>query len=306
MNWIQFFDFLYKQLTRREQDTLRLIRREYEKVVTDLTKELGGLFVKIKDGKLSYMDIVAYRDIQRLQQQAVAQANRLGKYNREVIQSLLDDSYSFSYSWMSFGLEKAIDKTLGNVSPRTPELLALTQKNKIEKLRLNASLEKSRQKITADIQAAISQGLAQGQDLHQMAAEIQRVFTMDYNRALMISETEVHRIREQGTFDSAQNASNQGVVMVKYWVNMGDERVRKTRKANHRVLQGQKRALDEPFDLGNGVTAMIPGKSGTPYNDIRCRCFARYEVVGIKTIGVADGEAALQRQYKKWQQSKAS
>jgi len=305
MNWIQFFDFLYKQLTRREQDTLLQIRREYEQVVSDLVKELGGIFAKIQDGKLSYMDIVAYRDIQRLQQQAVAQANRLGKFNRDAIQKLLDNSYSLSYSWVSFGIEKAIDKTLSGASPRTPELLALTQKNQIEKLRLSGSLEKSRVKITADIQATISQGLTQGQDLHQMAAEIQRVFTMDYNRALMISETEVHRIREQGSFESAQNASNQGVEMVKYWVNMGDERVRKTHKANHRVLQGQKRALDAQFDLGNGVSAMTPGNSGTAHNDIRCRCFARYEVVGIKTIGVADGEAAVKQQYKKWQQSKA-
>ncbi|WP_426353679.1 phage minor head protein [Exiguobacterium sp. R-39] len=306
MNWQNFMDLIYKELTRRERNTLRKIRREYEAITTALIKEIGAVFSKIEDGNLSYTDIISFRKMQRIQQQAVAQANRLGQFNREAIQQLMDDSYGLSYSWMSFGIERAIDKTLEKATPRTPELLALTRKNQVEKLRLTASLEKSREKITAGIQAAISTGLMQGQNYQQIAKEIETVFTMDYNRASMIAETEVHRIREQGTFDSAQNASTQGIEMVKFWVNMGDEKVRKTRKANHRVLHGQKRALYQPFDLGNDVKAMMPGNSGTPYNDIRCRCIARYEVAGIKSVGVADGETAVKAQFKRWEQSKAS
>lgn len=305
MNWIQFFDFLYKLLTRREQDALRQIRREYEAVVKDLVGELGNIYNRIGgDGKLSYTDIVAFREIKRFQQQATAQANRLGKYNREVIEKLLDDSYGLSYGWMSFGVEKAVEKTLENAMPGLPEMIVLNRKNLVEKLVLSAALERSRAKITVGIQDAIEKGLINGSDFKQMAADIQRVFEMDYNRALTIAETEVHRIREQASNDSAQNASRQGVEMEKVWSNVGDERVRKTSKANHREVHGQRKKLNEPFELKNNVLAQMPGASGTPYNDIRCRCYARYEVIGIKTIGVADGKQALTRQFNAWKQRK--
>lgn len=306
MNWQQFADLIYKELTRVEQNALRKIRREYEEVTKKLLGDLGLIFNRISDGKLSYNDIVTARQIQTLQKQAIAQANRLGKFNREVIDKLLADSYELSYAWLGFGIEKAIDKTLENVTPRLPELLQITQYNQMEKIRLNKVMESSRVKITAGIQEAITVGMMQGADFKQMAAEVQKVFTMDYNRALTITETEVHRNREKATNDQAQNASRQGIEMVKVWVNMGDERVRKTTKANHRIIHNQKRPLDVPFDLVNGVQAMMPGHSGTPYNDIRCRCIARYEVVGIKTIGVKEGEAAVKAEFKKWQQSKTA
>ena len=64
----------------------------------------------------------------------------------------------------------------------------------------------------------------------------------------------------------------------KTWRSMQDERVRRTKKANHRKLDGQKRAVDEDFDLGRGVKASRPGSSGDPSNDINCRCIAAYDI----------------------------
>lgn len=306
MNWIQFFDVIYKLLTRREQDALRAIRREYEAVVRDLLGEVGAIYNRIgPDGKLSFTDIVAFKQMKELQQRAVAQANRLGRFNRTTIEKLLEESYDLSYSWMGYGIERAIDRTLENSMPGLATMATLNRSNMVDKLVLTAALEKSRAKITIGIQDAIEKGLVNGADFKQMAGDIQRVFEMDYNRALTIAETEVHRIREKGSNDSAKNAARQGINMEKVWVNMGDERVRKTRKADHRILHGQRKQLEEPFQLKGGVTAPHPGASNTPYNDIRCRCLARYEVVGIQTIGVAEGQEALTRDFQAWKDSKA-
>lgn len=307
MDWVKFFDILYSLLTRREKDSLRAIRREYEQTIKDLIGELGNIYNRIEgDGTLSFTDIKTFREIKRFQQRATAQANRLGKFNRETIDKLLDDSHGLSYSWMSFGVEKAVDITLKDATPSLPELVAFNRANMLEKIRLDRSLERSRAKITIGIQDAIENGLRQGHDFKLMAADIQKVFDMDYNRALVIAETEVHRVREIASRDSALNASRQGVEMEKVWSNVGDERVRKTSKANHRDVHGQRKALNDPFILKDGVTAQMPGSSGTPYNDIRCRCYARYEVVGIKTIGVAEGRDALVNDFKQWQQGKTS
>ena len=45
---------------------------------------------------------------------------------------------------------------------------------------------------------------------------------------------------------------------------------KKTRKA-HRLLDGQIRELDEPFEI-NGHKAMYPSNFGIPSLDINCRC----------------------------------
>lgn len=307
MNWIHFFDVLYKMLTRREQDTLRSIRREYEQTVKDLLGEVGAIYSRIgKDGKLSFQDIVTFKQMKEFQQRAVAQANRLGKYNRTVIEKLLEDSYDLSYSFMGYGIERAIERTLENSMPGLATMAMLNRSNMIDKLVLTAALEKSRAKITLGIQDAIEKGLINGADFNQMAGDIRRVFEMDYNRALTIAETEVHRIREKGSNDSARNAQRQGVEMEKVWSNVGDERVRKTSKADHQKVHGQRKALDDPFVLKNNILTQMPGSSGTPYNDIRCRCFARYEVVGIKTIGVAEGAEALRRDFNAWKDGKTT
>lgn len=307
MDWIKFFDILYSLLTRREKETLRDIRREYEQTIKNLIGELGNVYNRIEgNGTLSFTDIKTFREIKRFQQRAVAQANRLGKFNRDSIDKLLADSHGLSYSWMSFGVEKAVDITLQDATPSLPELLSFNRANMVEKIRLDKALERSRAKITLGIQDAIENGLRQGHDFKLMAADIQKVFDMDYNRALVIAETEVHRVRELASRDSAVNAERQGVQMEKVWSNVGDERVRKTSKANHRDVHGQRKALNEPFILKDGITAQTPGTSGTPFNDIRCRCYARYEVVGIKTIGVAAGRDALVKDFNEWQQGKTA
>ena len=72
---------------------------------------------------------------------------------------------------------------------------------------------------------------------------------------------------------------------------MRDERVRpqvrrKTKKgwkssmgkgANHMVLEGQTVKIGEKFDLGDGVKADTPGKSGVAGHDINCRCFVTHD-----------------------------
>ena len=75
------------------------------------------------------------------------------------------------------------------------------------------------------------------------------------------------------------NAQNLPVVqMYKTWRSMRDERVRQTPKANHRKMDGVSIPVKERFDLGHGVTTDVPGNSGDPANDARCRCILLYDL----------------------------
>ena len=59
---------------------------------------------------------------------------------------------------------------------------------------------------------------------------------------------------------------------------MQNDRVRDTKEANHRIVNGESKELDEEFTLLNGVKAKAPGQSGTAYNDCNCRCILVYEI----------------------------
>ena len=60
--------------------------------------------------------------------------------------------------------------------------------------------------------------------------------------------------------------------------SMQNDRVRDTKEANHRIVNGESKELDEEFTLLNGVKAKAPGQSGTAYNDCNCRCILVYEI----------------------------
>lgn len=66
--------------------------------------------------------------------------------------------------------------------------------------------------------------------------------------------------------------------MYKTWRSMRDERVRQTPKANHRKMDGVSIPVKDQFDLGHGVTTDVPGNSGDPANDARCRCILLYDL----------------------------
>lgn len=302
MNWQAFYDELYRRLTESEKARLKDIRKEYQKVVREIMSELGALYGS--EETLTVEQAVDFYRLREFAEYLQAQAGRLGKQNREAIEKLMDESYDMSYMWLAFGVERAVNVALDGATPYMTTVLALNRQNALDKLRLDSALELSRNKIVQRMQEAFEDGIYNGRSFHKMADNVQKVFEMDYNRALMIAETEVHRVRELGSRHAAESAYRQGLEIEKVWMSMGDERVRRTRKANHVLMDGQRKGLKEPFVFFDGITTDVPGNSGTPQNDIRCRCIARYEVVGVRKVGVAESQQGLTRQFNEWKKQK--
>lgn len=276
-------DKLFKLLSAKEKAAFREIQRLYKQIINEFMGELTDIYLTIDKGEeITYADVARFRGIDRLRNTIMAQSEKLGAHNRNVIVKLLEDTYEYSYSWLSYSIEMAGDVILENATPHLPELTMRAKQNPITGIKLDPALERSRAKIVSDINRTIEHGFINGKKYTSIAKDVKNVFEMDLNRALTITRTETHRVREQATHDSAQNADNQGVEMEKEWNNAGDSRVRQTPKANHIKMHGQKRRVNEEFDLGNGIMAQTPGQSGDPANDIHCRCFATYEIVRIK------------------------
>lgn len=174
---------------------------------------------------------------------------------------------------MASVVEAMIDQKLRNAPPSLPKLVEEARKNAVYGLKLTQALEKHRVMIVKDINDAIERGFIERERFSDIARRVRNAFDTSYYRATVITRTEAHRVREKATHNKAEEFEQQGIIMEKVWNNVNDARVRQTRKANHKALQGQRRKVNEQFDLGNSVTAVAPGQSGSATNDIHCRPF---------------------------------
>lgn len=171
-------------------------------------------------------------------------------------------------------------------------ILKRAVENQISKLTLNDCLEKHWKKIIYDIKQDISVGLLNGERYSTMAKRVKNSAEGDYEKAIRITRTETHRVREAGNLDAATlvqeavDKENVPVKMMKIWKTMWDERIRpakskgKNRKYDHRKMEGISVPIDEEFTLPSGAKTMAPGQSGVAGEDINCRCYLSYKVEG--------------------------
>lgn len=125
--------------------------------------------------------------------------------------------------------------------------------------------------LKKSIRAELSRGAARGSSWLDIAAHIANgmnsPFDKAINNAIRIARTEGHRIQQQSQLDTLNTAKDKGADVVKQWDSTLDGRTRET----HRLLDGQIREVDEPFETG-GMKAMYPGGFGRPSEDCNCRC----------------------------------
>ena len=94
-----------------------------------------------------------------------------------------------------------------------------------------------------------------------------------------IASIDIEEVFEDGEAIAAKTGQKLPSLRIyKEWRSMRDQRVRKNNKANHRKMDGVSIPVKERFDLGRGVTTDVPGNSGDPANDVRCRCILIYDL----------------------------
>lgn len=265
-----------------EKKADKALQKLYQNLIKNFLTELGKIYSSYeKDGILTYEEMVKYNRLDRFLNSLLIHINQLSKDTRKYLNSLLREDYEYSYYFMSWTLERVISRKIG-YSKITAEQIDAAINNPLAGLKLNDQLEKNRKDIVYRINQEVTQALVNGRTYKQTADQLKEVINSDYERAIKTSRTQIHRVVEYGTLQSAQRADSKGVKMVKIWRNMKDNRVRKSKRANHRILEGQEKPVSEPFDLGGGRKGDTPGNTGYPFHDINCRCYASYRVITVE------------------------
>ncbi len=301
----------------REKLTIRKIEAIYHSLEKDLNAFIANVYVTYADeeGRLyiSYLDAKNRRA--RFLQEIVENVDSISVPLKNQIMSLVEETYTKSYEGMLKAFEKAYSETEFEYVSKdiavNPNVLKQALNNNISKLTLPAVMEIHRNEIIYQIQQELNIGLMQGDRYERMAKRISERVGVSRSKAMNIVRTETHRNVESGFMDCAERLQKgldgSDLIYAATWRTMKDERVRpqirrKTKKgwktsfsksgANHMKMEGVTVKAGELFDLGNGVKAKAPSKSGMAAHDCNCRCFLEYNLMTAEEFAKATGKSA--------------
>ncbi|MGE8037885.1 phage minor head protein [Lysinibacillus sp. NPDC093692] len=268
------------------------IRLYYRHLVNVALGELGKVYADYEeDGVLTYESMIKYDRLKKFIDSLNEHVDTMSIETINSITNHLAESYVYSYQWMGWAIENEAEKNLQYTSLKAEQISAALD-NPVKGLTLSETLEKNRSDIIYKIQQDVTQSLVRGSTYKDMASSLKETFEGDYAKAVRVARTETHRVREQGSLDSAKRANEKGVIMLKKWRNMRDSRVRKSSKANHIKMNGKQIPVDDMFDLGRGEKGTAPGNTGYAHHDINCRCILVYEIEDV--VGRTNDDLAKQ------------
>lgn len=129
-----------------------------------------------------------------------------------------------------------------------------------------------------NINSAITQGVIQGEDIDKISQRLAATVTdMSHTSAIRNARTMTTSAENGGRVDSYKRAEDMGINMLQVWLATLDDRTRHA----HRQLDGQKRAVGEPFEI-EGEKIEFPGDpKAEPYLVYNCRCTLIGQVKGV-------------------------
>lgn len=298
--------FELRRITEHRTESVeKEIRKVYKKVLKELKAYIGDLFIEYsEDGVLDYSMLYRAGLDARFLDEVDLQLDDISAVERQQMRSLIDETYQQCYDGMRTAVERAagdmtlVKESLAGIEAATPGVIAAAVNNPIHGLTLNERLERKRRDVIYNIRQEISVGISNGDRFETIANRVARALEGDYKKAIRIVRTEAHRAREQGNHDGAAKIDGalrngtSGMVMVKIWRTMKDERVRPNRryktkkgwkngkpgKYDHQKMDGVEIPVNEIFTLPSGAKTAAPGQSGVAGEDINCRCYLSYKL----------------------------
>jgi hypothetical protein len=302
-------EMIEKLVNKRVKKGERDIVKRYALLLNEIRKELAKLYEKYEvAGKLTYAEMAKYDRLRKFMEYISWLLGVAYKDVKKIVYDILGESYLDGYYLTAWAAETDTLSRLAYSAVSATTITAMIE-NPISGLTLSQRLEKNRAAIIYTIQQEITQGLVKGETYRTMANRLKKALEGNVDKAMRIVRTEAHRVKESGKLDAALHAHKNGVIMMKEWNTMQDERVRpgtnktskkkrRKRVADHRMLDGVKIPVDKDFvgKLGKGPA---PGQLGHASEDVNCRCFLTYSVERIEKPDAKELENMTFEQWKK-------
>ncbi|WP_026678211.1 phage minor head protein [Fictibacillus gelatini] len=300
-------EVIERLVNKRVKGSERTIAMQYAVTLNEIRQALAKLYEKYETGGvLTYAEMAKYDRLTKFMEQIDRLLGSRYKQLKSLIYDVLGESYLDGYYLTAWAVETDTLSKLAYSAVSADMIMAMIE-NPISGLTLSERLERNRSLIVYTIRQEITQGLVKGESYKTMATRLKGALEDDAVKAMRIVRTEAHRVKENGKLDSAIHANKNGVIMMKEWNSMQDERVRPGRgigkkdakgSADHRMLNGKKIPVEQNFKgkLGEGPA---PGKFGIASEDINCRCFLTYSVEKVTKPDSKELESMTFEDWKK-------
>jgi len=258
--------------------TERQIKNAYKQAYTDMKVMFSEMFAKYESGGiLTYSEMAKYNRLKAMQIELQKTLKELYSTDSAILNRELSTVYKSTYYRTAYAIEKAAQSRLSYLPLDIARIKAAIQ-NPISGLTLKDTLIKNRDAIISKINQEITRGLIRGSSYGKMAAAIKETLGNDAKKALLVAQTEAHRVHNQARLESVGHADDLGVEQVKVWVATLDSRTRDA----HQSLDGVEVGVDDDFKSSAGGRGPAPGMMGTAADDCNCRCTMRIEIKGFK------------------------
>ncbi len=257
-----------------EKKVLELLKEQYKKAASDVARKTS-----IHDGKIKALlkdwDKLGDNEKTQLQSQIYQKKFQvsLKKQIDDIIHELEIRQHKTISEYLGKCYENGFMGTMYDMHGQGVPLMVPIDQNAVAKAAVLKSKVSRKlygsyaKKLKTTIKKEISRGIASSLLYKDIARNLNSVTKVSYNNAARIARTEGHRIQVESAFDAQHAAKEAGADIVKQWDAALDSKTRE----NHRLLDGQIRELDEPFEVG-GMRVMFPSSFGIAKEDINCRC----------------------------------
>lgn len=197
------------------------------------------------------------------------------------INGKLPDVYAINYNDIGVELDNKVNgysfelvdaQTVKSLATKDETLLPYKFLDEVKDVRWN----------TQKVNAAVLQGILQGESVPNLAKRLQSVTNMNKVSAIRNARTTITSAECKGRQDSYEKAEKDGINLKREWIAAIDGRTRHA----HRLLDGQFADVGKPFksELGD---IMYPGDpSADPANVYNCRCTIAAKVIGFNKVQV--------------------
>lgn len=277
-----------KMSLEEERKVLNSLKKEYAEAKKQVKKKIDDLMSR---GDANLPNVIHQVQYQKAIESQIDEAlSKLKSGEYQTISDYLEESYGTGFTSSLYRLQKQ----------GIPLIFPMNRNEIIKAVQLNSKISGGLYKRlginTKAMKNAIRQEVTRGISSSMSSADIARNIDNRMNSGLYnsyrIARTEGHRINQEASFDAMTKAKEAGADVVKQWDSTLDGRTR----PHHRMLDGQVRELEDPFEV-NGLQAQYPSGFGKASEDINCRCvvleIGRWELDEDDTYTKFDGNQGV-------------
>lgn len=244
----------------------------YRALLRDMQNSIANVYSKIDDNDM-LNSLRKYHRKENIEETLANFINELSKVKYKGMYNQLREQLLFSYDYYYTALTTLSDKDF-KLTPLKKEWIKNVIENEKVGLTLKEMMQRDRQDLIYKIKTNLIQGINRGESLSKITKRMQETVNKNYRNAVNLARTETHRVREEGTYQSALQGEKAGIKQVKTWNSSNDSRTR----PDHRRLDGKTIPIDEYFRVGH-AKGLTPGNTGDSEQDRYCRCFLTYEII---------------------------